>query len=340
MKNVLMFIIITIIFPKIGFCQLEPKYSLKNVDSPDPFFADDVHGVVFSQHEDEIYVLNSDAVQRWNFKNEEIIQELTGISDAWDFNSDFSKIVVGGGRGKSIVLNTQNGSVEYVLEGHNETFGSGRNENLTLILHLAISNNDQYLVTVANDSKKVILWNFESKELLHIFSNFGSGPITFTPDNDLFSINHIFFNIKTFEKEIELDQDFSTTYTLFSHSGNYFFSNAKGKLNIWDWNSKKIISDNDYDGDRQGFFSMDISPNDRYLLGGSSDGNIYIIDLESDNFISFKTNESTTQFIYHPVNFHPSGKYFAVGVDKNVLIYDLQEVLANQSIVNDWVTYE
>lgn len=356
--NRLFILLVLFVASSIVYSQPEPIKILPiSVEVNGNNFVLPILNIIFTNDEDEVYVVVNTVTQVWNFKTGEKIREFSGGWEAVNFNSNFTRYVFGSGFGKSFIVDPQNGEVEHVFEGHSETIGSGRNIHPTLILWLEISNHDKYLVTAAND-QKAILWDLESKEMLHrfasadldIFDNTGEiiptgfkvGPVVFSPDNTLIAFNHSFWNMETYQKEFEFDDDSSSIgFIDFSGSGKYFMSNAKGSINVWDWETKELIYQNDVDGDSEGIYNLDISPDERYLIGGSSDENVYIIDLETEKVITIDTNLSDSSFFYHPVQFHPSGDYFAVGGgDGKVLIYDFQEVIASQSGVADWEGYE
>lgn len=348
--NFVFIILVTLILSvKYSYSQITPYRVIQGEST--------VFNIRFHPDSETIIFADFNGTHFFNYLTSEHIKTIKGTGDVLEFNSNFSSMITGYKLGKTRLWETNSGEVLHVFEGHSETIGSGRNVYDTLILWLGISDNEEYLVTVAND-QLAILWNLKTKTLIHkfayadldVFENTGEiiptgfkiGPATFSPDNTLIAFNHSFWNRQSFQKEFEFDDDTSSIgFIAFSDSGKYFMSNAKGSINVWDWDTKELIYQNDVDGDSEGIFNLDTSPDDRYIVGGSSDENVYIIDLETENVITINTNLSDSRFFYHPVQFHPSGDYFAVGGgDGKVLIYDFQEVIASQSTVDDWVIYE
>lgn len=328
----------------------EPK-SIKIIQNNEIFFDMEISGLKFTK--DNKYLISAgEKIKYWNvdtWKTEKIYEFYT---DTFNISNDNLFLVFSTNNTDVFLFDTNSEGVIHTFKGHDPVLGSGRNQYPNFIRYLALSNNNNYLVTVGNE-QKAILWDMETKEQLNTLNN-EIDPITrkviynvtipvFTPNDEYIAMSHKIFSIPDYLKiyefndtEILLD-DFA--FNLFSNDGQlYSTASNNGYLRIWDWNNRTLISRehlHKYD------FIFDITNNQRFIVTAGTDKVINIYDVENRKVVeSFELEELESGFL-PLVSIHPIGKIFAVSGPKGkIFIFDLQEVLASQSQVKEWKDYE
>lgn len=287
-------------------------------------------------------------IRLWNFETGELIHEFDGISESIAFNSDYSLMATGYAGGVTALWDFNTYELVHVFEGHEKDRGP-RSDFIGIVQWVTFSNHNENLITVANDGKAIV-WDLKSKNSIHSFDSFylnnpgllfRSGPVSYSPDDKFIVFKHSVWNSMNFNYEFELNDNKSSQFVSFSNSGDYFISNANGDINIFDWDTKRLFKRFEVGKAITAVFNFDLSPNERFILAGSSDGNAYIIDIKTEEYVCITAKDNSIRINHLPVQFHPSGDYFAVGGDDGkVLIYDFKEVLASPSGVADWLGYE
>lgn len=277
-----------IVFPGFTFSQPEPILVIVNEENQKYSFT----GLQFTPDGEYLISVIPDtrfrSVDTW-----EIVKSYPVAGNITAFSKDGSIMVYDGTpliNNITNLINLNTGEFIIGFDGHNTNLGSDRTPAFLIIGSYAISNDNRFVVSVAND-QQAILWNVETGEEIHKFDGFDEelgeitdfkpGPTVFSPDGSLVAFRNTFWSTTTFKKEFELLDPENTQYvvisTSFSHSNIYFYTTANdGYIRIWDWENKSLLLKENFD-----FFiqKAEISFDNRYLVVIGNRNFVKIIDL-------------------------------------------------------------
>lgn len=245
--------------------------------------------------------------------NQLLLLEYSSNAETVSFTPDNNSIISSYGDGTILVWNALTGEQKYVLKGHDKWVNS-----------IAISPNGRHIVSTSWDNT-IRKWDIETQNQLYVLNS--EEPInyvSYSPDGQLIAIamdnGYIYIMDAATGNFLSVLEGHlgKVSSALFSHDGKRIVSASDDlTVRIWDVATGETIR---VLNGANAFNFAAFSPDDRYIVFNSTDGEIYVYDDLSYTIIwDKKTNSDWAS----PVTFSPDGKrILSTSAGNAVNVYD------------------
>lgn len=205
---------------------------------------------------------------------------------------------------------------------------------ITGVSNLIFTTDGNHVLSAMHHGSRLSLWDVQTGQLVNESWNdhdslYGMS-IALSPDGSHFVTDFDYSNLRiinlnTMEAvgEIWLGDMIGTTLSLsYSPDGRYIAAGTDYGIHLWDTETGARLGA-PLLGDQGWVFSVDFSPNGRYLISGGSEGNLVLWDVETGQPVgeSWKAHEEAVW----AVSFSPDGHYVASGShDGALIIWDVE----------------